>query len=329
MSAPALLVDGLSVEFRTRAGVVKALDRVSFSVAKGETVAVVGESGSGKSVMAYAVMGILDAAGKVTAGRAMLAGLDLLTAPADVLTGVRGREISMIFQNPRTALNPIRRVGDQIADVLKRHANVTPRAAPAEAVKLLESVGITDPARRAKAYPFELSGGMCQRVMIAIALAAQPALLIADEPTTGLDVTTQAVIMDIIAERAAATGMATIFITHDLGLAAERADRIVVMHAGHVVEIAATKDIFRAPRHPYTAALIAATPERESALASLATIGGGLPDLRKAELPPCRYSGRCNRKTAACDGALPMIDADALADVACHHPVDSADRRAA
>jgi peptide/nickel transport system ATP-binding protein len=329
MSAPALLVDGLSVAFRTRGGVVKALDRVSFSVAKGETVAVVGESGSGKSVTAYAVMGILDDAGKATAGRAMLGGLDLISAPADVLAGVRGREISMIFQNPRTALNPIRRVGDQIADVLKRHANVTPRAAPAEAIRLLESVGITDPARRAKAYPFELSGGMCQRVMIAIALAAQPSLLIADEPTTGLDVTTQAVIMDIIAERAAATGMATIFITHDLGLAAERADRIVVMHAGHVVEIAATADIFRAPRHPYTAALIAATPERESSLQSLATIGGGLPDLRKAELPPCRYASRCNRRSPACDGTLPMIGSTDLAGVACHHPISPGERRAA
>jgi peptide/nickel transport system ATP-binding protein len=329
MSAPALLVDGLSVEFRTRAGLVKALDRVSFNVGKGETVAVVGESGSGKSVMAYAVIGILDAAGRATGGRAMLGGLDLLSSRADVLAEVRGREIAMIFQNPRTALNPIRRVGDQIADVLKRHANVTPNAAPAEAVKLLESVGITDPARRARAYPFELSGGMCQRVMIAIALAARPSLLIADEPTTGLDVTTQAVIMDIIADRAAATGMATIFITHDLGLAAERADRIVVMHAGHVVEVANTRDIFHAPRHPYTAALLAATPERESTLASLATIGGGLPDLLQADIPPCRYIGRCGRATAACAGVLPMIGAGDVSGVACHHPIGESKRRAA
>jgi peptide/nickel transport system ATP-binding protein len=329
MSAPALLVDGLTVEFRTRAGVVKALERVSFAVGKGETVAVVGESGSGKSVMAYAVMGILDAAGKVTGGRAMLGGLDLLAAPPDILGEVRGREIAMIFQNPRTALNPIRRVGDQIADVLKRHANVTPNAAPAEAVKLLESVGITDPARRAKAYPFELSGGMCQRVMIAIALAAQPSLLIADEPTTGLDVTTQAIIMDIVSERAKETGMATIFITHDLGLAAERADRIVVMHAGHVVEIAATTDIFRAPRHPYTAALIAATPEHGSTLESLATIAGSLPDLRRADLPPCRYAARCGRRTMACEGALPLIGAEATSGVACHHPPGRHERTAA
>jgi peptide/nickel transport system ATP-binding protein len=323
-AAAALSVENLSVAFRTRGGTVKALENVSFSVAKGETVAVVGESGSGKSVTAYAVMGILDAAGRVTGGRAMLGGLDLIAAPKDVLAGVRGRELAMIFQNPRSALNPIRKVGKQITDVLLRHANVTPRAAPKEAIRLLEAVGITDPARRAEAYPFELSGGMCQRVMIAIALAANPSLLIADEPTTGLDVTTQAIIMDIIAERAAASGMATVFITHDLGLAAERADRIVVMHAGHVVEIASTKDIFARPRHPYTAELLAATPTAESTLESLRTIAGGLPDLRRADLPGCRFAERCRFRTSACDAALPMIAPGAISGSACHHPLQPA-----
>ena len=321
MAAPAFLIDHLSVEFRTRSGLVKALENVSFHVSKGETLAVVGESGSGKSVTAYAVMGILDAAAEVTSGRAVLGGLDLLSASKEALAKVRGREIAMIFQNPRTALNPIRRVGDQIADVLKRHANVTPNAAPGEAVKLLETVGITDPLRRSKAYPFELSGGMCQRVMIAIALAAQPSLLIADEPTTGLDVTTQAIIMDIIAGRAAATGMATISITHDLGLAAERADRIVVMHAGHVVEVQPTRDLFANPRHPYTQALIAATPGHRSRLADLSTIGGNLPDLRSETLPACRYAARCARKISVCDGPLPAINAEARTALACHNPV--------
>ena len=226
-AAPALEVENLSVEFRTRSGVVKALENVSFSIGKGETLALVGESGSGKSVTAYAVMGILDPAGRVTAGKAMLGGLDLLAASPDELAEVRGREIAMIFQNPRTALNPIRPVGRQIADVLIRHADVTRADAPGRAIELLRAVGITDPARRAKAYPFEMSGGMCQRVMIAIALAAKPSLLIADEPTTGLDVTTQAVIMDLIGELASDIGMATIFITHDLALAAQRAARIV------------------------------------------------------------------------------------------------------
>ena len=168
---PALAVEGLSVEFRTRSGVVRALDNVSFSVGKGETIALVGESGSGKSVTAYAVMGILDPAGRVTTGRAMLGDLDLLSATPGEFAEVRGRKMAMIFQNPRTALNPIRPVGRQIGDVLIRHGNVSRRAAPAQAVEMLRTVGITDPARRAKAYPFEMSGGMCQRVMIAIALA--------------------------------------------------------------------------------------------------------------------------------------------------------------
>ena len=320
-AAPALDVEHLSVEFRTRSGVVKALDNVSFSVGKGETVAIVGESGSGKSVTAYAVMGILDPAGRISGGKAVLGSLDLLAATPHQLSDVRGREIAMIFQNPRTALNPIRTVGKQIADVLVRHGDVTAREAPARAVELLRAVGITDPARRAKAYPFEMSGGMCQRVMIAIALAAKPSVLIADEPTTGIDVTTQAVIMDLIGELASEIGMATIFITHDLALAAQRAARIVVMHAGHVVESAPTRELFARPRHPYTAELIAATPDAVASLDELASIPGTLPDLRCPDLPPCRYSGRCPRKIAACDEPLPhaMFGADHM--VACRNPL--------
>lgn len=320
-AAAALSVEGLSVEFRTRSGVVRALESVSFSVAKGETVALVGESGSGKSVTAYAVMGILDPAGRVTAGRAMLGDLDLLSAKPKELAQVRGRKIGMIFQNPRTALNPIRPVGRQIADVLIRHGNVSRRAAPAHAVEMLRAVGITDPARRAKVYPFEMSGGMCQRVMIAIALAAKPSLLIADEPTTGLDVTTQAVIMDLINDLAKELGMATIFITHDLALAGQRSARIVVMHAGHVVENAPTADLFANPRHPYTAELIAATPDSAASLDELAAIPGSLPDLRRADLPPCRYSERCPRKIAACAQLLPIASPGTAHVVACWNPL--------
>jgi len=320
-AAPALVVEGLSVEFRTRSGIVHALDNVSFSVAKGETIALVGESGSGKSVTAYAVMGILDPAGRVTAGRAMLGGLDLLSATPSQLAEVRGRDIAMIFQNPRTALNPIRPVGRQIADVLIRHGNVPRRSAPAHAVEMLRAVGITDPARRAKAYPFEMSGGMCQRVMIAIALAAKPSLLIADEPTTGLDVTTQAVIMDLVNDLAKDLGMATIFITHDLALAGQRSTRIVVMHAGHVVENAPTTDLFTHPRHPYTAELIAATPDAAASLDQLVFIPGSLPDLRSADLPPCRYSERCPRKIGACAQPLPQPAPDAVHIVACWNPL--------
>jgi oligopeptide/dipeptide ABC transporter ATP-binding protein len=317
----ALSVENLSVEFRTRSGIVRALENVSFSVAKGETIAIVGESGSGKSVTAYAVMGILDPAGRISTGRAMFGGLDLIAATPKQLAQVRGRQIAMIFQNPRTALNPIRPVGRQIADVLIRHGKLTRRAAPPAAVEMLRAVGITDPARRAKAYPFEMSGGMCQRVMIAIALAAKPLLLIADEPTTGLDVTTQAVIMDLIGDLARELGMATIFITHDLALAGQRSARIVVMHAGHVVEAAPTQELFTNARHPYTAELIAATPDSATSLDALAAIPGSLPDLRRADLPQCRYSERCPRKKDVCAQPLPRAAADATRMVACWNPV--------
>jgi len=320
-TAPALRVEGLCVEFRTRSGIVRALENVSFTVGKGETIALVGESGSGKSVTAYAVMGILDPAGRVTGGHAMFGDLDLLAATPRELADVRGRKIAMIFQNPRTALNPIRQVGRQIADVLLRHGGLTRKAAPAAAVEMLRAVGITDPARRAKAYPFEMSGGMCQRVMIALALAAKPSLLIADEPTTGLDVTTQAVIMDLMGDLAQKLGMATIFITHDLALAGQRAARIVVMHAGHVVETAPTPDLFADPRHPYTAELIAATPDSATSLDALASIPGSLPDLRRVDLPPCRYSERCPRKTERCAQPLPSAAPNAARLVACWNPL--------
>jgi peptide/nickel transport system ATP-binding protein len=229
----------------------------------------------------------------------------------------------MIFQNPRAALNPIRPVGRQIADVLIRHGGVTRDQAPARAAQLLAEVGIPDPARRARAYPFELSGGMCQRVGIALALACRPALLIADEPTTGLDVTTQAVIMDLVTGLARERGMATVLITHDLGLATEHCDRIAVMHAGHVVEEAPTEAIFARPRHPYTARLIAATPRPGVPLSGLAAIPGGLPDLRRGDLPACRFLPRCDRAGPDC-AAAPLPRATTREDghmVACRHPL--------
>ena len=319
--SPALCVDRLSVEFRTRSGLVRALDNVTFSVRKGETIALVGESGSGKSVTAYAIMGILDPAGRVTSGQAMFDEIDLLSASPKQLAAIRGRRIAMIFQNPRSALNPIRPVGRQIADVLMRHRELPARAARLQAIEMLRAVGITDPARRASAYPFELSGGMCQRVMIAIALAAKPSLLITDEPTTGLDVTTQAVIMDLIADLATELGMATIFITHDLALASQRAARIVVMHAGHVVENAPTTELFVQPRHPYTAELIAATPDSAANLDDLAAIAGSLPDLRRPDLPACRYLERCSRKTEQCAQTLPQAVLGPEHIVACWNPI--------
>jgi peptide/nickel transport system ATP-binding protein len=320
-ATPLLAVSNLSVEFRTRSGSVRALERVGFEVGRGETVALVGESGSGKSVTAYAMLGLLDPAAQITSGRIEFGGLDLLRAGERALEEMRGREFSLISQNPRGALNPIRPVGKQLEDVLVRHGSVTRKQAPARAVARLAKVGIPDPERRASAYPFELSGGMCQRVTIALALACSPALLIADEPTTGLDVTTQAVVMDLLAELAAASRMATILITHDLGLASEYADRIVVMHAGHVVESAPIPELFSHPRHPYTAKAIAATPKPDMQLADLAAIPGNLPDVRRADLPPCRYSARCERHQARCEAPLPLISVGQSHMVACWQPL--------
>ncbi len=271
-----LAVEDLSVEFRTRDGSVHALDRVGFALRRGETVGVVGESGSGKSVTALAILGILPPSARVTSGRAVFGGLDLLAASPQQLLEYRGRELAMIFQNPRGALNPIRPVGDQLADVLRRHTTLRGGRLQARVIELLARVQIPDPERRARAYPFELSGGLCQRVMIALAIACGPALLIADEPTTGVDVTTQASVLDLLGELARDSRMATILITHDLAVVAERCDRIVVMHAGHVVEVAPAAELLRRPRHPYTARLIASTPRAGAKLADLAPIPGAL-----------------------------------------------------
>jgi peptide/nickel transport system ATP-binding protein len=258
---PLLDVNDLTVEFATRRGIVKAVQHVNISVAKGETLGIVGESGSGKSVTSYAVMRILDRAGKIAEGSVVFSGIDVKTASEDQMRDLRGREISMIFQNPRAALNPIRKVGDQIEDVLRQHvqqAAVTDRGE--KAIEALEQVKIARPRERYHAYPFELSGGMCQRVVIALALACNPQLLIADEPTTGLDVTTQKAVMDLIVELTRSRGMSTILITHDLGLAAAYCDRVVVMEKGRVVETALSADIFANPQHAYTRKLMRATP---------------------------------------------------------------------
>jgi peptide/nickel transport system ATP-binding protein len=258
---PLLDVHDLTVEFSTRRGIVKAVQHVNISVAKGETLGIVGESGSGKSVTSYAVMRILDRAGKIAEGSVMFSGIDVKAASEEAMRDLRGREISMIFQNPRAALNPIRKVGDQIEDVLRQHVQQSQVADRGEkAIEALEQVKIARPRERYHAYPFELSGGMCQRVVIALALACNPQLLIADEPTTGLDVTTQKAVMDLIVELTKKRAMSTILITHDLGLAAAYCDRVVVMEKGRVVETAKSADIFAKPEHPYTRKLMRATP---------------------------------------------------------------------
>jgi peptide/nickel transport system ATP-binding protein len=278
---PLLVVNDLTVEFATRRGIVKAVQHVNISVAKGETLGIVGESGSGKSVTSYAVMRILDRAGKIADGSVMFSGIDVGAATEGQMRDLRGREISMIFQNPRAALNPIRKVGDQIEDVLRQHVQterVNDRGE--KAIEALEQVKIARPRERYHAYPFELSGGMCQRVVIALALACNPQLLIADEPTTGLDVTTQKAVMDLIVELTKRRGMSTILITHDLGLAAAYCDRVIVMEKGRVVETAKSADIFANPQHAYTRKLMRATPRLGVSLRDL------LPEEVAASLQP-------------------------------------------
>jgi len=326
MSQPPLLeVKDFSLEFRTRGGVVRALEGTDLQLHKGEIVGLVGESGSGKSVLSYAMLGISDRAARVTSGSAVFGGMDLLAAGEAALADLRGREISMIFQSPRTALNPIRRVGQQLQDVLRRHAAAPgadlDKSLKERAVQALRDVAISDPERRLAAYPFEMSGGMCQRVMIALALACRPSLLIADEPTTGLDVTTQAAVMDLITGLARERHMATLFITHDLALAADYCDRIVVMHAGHAVECAPTKSLFTAPRHPYTARLMSSTPGERSTIASLEPVPGNLPDLRREYLPACRFAERCERVSERCRSERPRLEGAAAHAVACWHPL--------
>ena len=303
---PLLEVNGLSLEFATRDGVVRALDRVSYSLAPGRIMGVVGESGSGKSVMAFTLLGLLDSTAKITGGSAMLGSVDLLRADERTMRSLRGSAISMIFQSPRAALNPIRSVGDQLKDVLRAHGRGGNDAS--QAVELLRTVKIADPERRLHSYPYELSGGMCQRVMIALALACSPKLLVADEPTTGLDVTTQAAIMDLLVELARSRGMATLFITHDLALASRYCDEVAVMHAGQMVERAPAATLHRSALHPYTRALFRSTPGRDTAIDSLSTIAGTLPDLRSIDLAPCRFAGRCSLHVPQCDADAPVLE---------------------
>ena len=320
MSVPLLAVRDLSVEFRTRHGTVHALERVSFEIGRGEMLGIVGESGSGKSVTAFALMGLLGPAARLVSGTALFEGADLLRMRPAELNEMRGRDLSIVFQNPRTALNPIRPVGLQIADVLSRHDPAPPGRIRDRMLAALRAVRIPDPERRSRAYPFELSGGLCQRVGIAAALACSPRLLIADEPTTGLDVTTQAVVMDLFRDAVRERRASAILITHDLALASEYCDRIVVMHAGHVVETAEVGALFAHPRHPYTAKLLASVPSAVDSIDALQPIEGNLPDLRRDDLPPCRFSERCERRQPDCDVAgLALAGQTHL--VACRHPL--------
>jgi peptide/nickel transport system ATP-binding protein len=279
-----LTVAGLKVEFATRTGRIEALHGIDLAIAEGETLGIVGESGSGKSVTSLAILRLLDRAGRITAGTIAWRGENIVKATSSRLRALRGAEIAMIFQNPRTALNPIRPIGQQIIDAIRAHRRISKAEAAAEALEALRQVRIREPERRLLSYPHELSGGMCQRVMIAMAMACRPALLIADEPTTGLDVTTQKAVMDLLAELTRSRGMAMILITHDLALAAQYCQRVTVMEQGRVVETAPPARLFAAPAHPYTRRLVAASPTSTSELPSRAEVPPGAPLLEVSHL---------------------------------------------
>ncbi|MGY3857493.1 ABC transporter ATP-binding protein [Aeromonas veronii] len=320
--APILEVRDLEVEFAVDDGKIKVLDGVSFAVAPGQTLGIVGESGCGKSVTSLAIMGLLPKPhGQVVAGSIRFQGEELLSLPPDQMYRVRGNRISMIFQEPMTALNPVQTVGDQLMEVFSLHRpEYSKHDRKAAAIAMLHKVGIPEPERRFGVYPHNLSGGMRQRVMIAMALACEPALLICDEPTTALDVTIQAQILDLMKELQAQTGMAIIFITHDLGVVAELCDEVVVMYAGRAVERADIYELFDRPRHPYTHGLMASIPRLEDVPKSLLkTIKGQVPALH--EMPAgCRFSNRCPHATEICVGTNPV--AESLGErhtVSCHH----------
>ena len=310
-SAPAdalLDVSGLRVHFPTRAGPVRAVDGVDFHVMPGETLGIVGESGSGKTVSALSLLRLAPPPASLVAGRAIFEGHDLLDASPARLAAIRGRRLAMVFQNPATSLNPLLSVGRQLGEILRWHTGATRRDASARVAELLRLVGIGDPAARLRQYPHELSGGMKQRVGIARALLCEPSLLLADEPTTALDVTIQAQILDLLAELRARLGMAMVLVTHDMGVVARMADRITVMYAGRVCETADARTIFAAPLHPYTRALLESMPRIDQSWTGrtrvLPAIAGRPPDLLH---PPsgCRFRDRCPEAAPDCARILP------------------------
>ncbi len=302
-----LEVKNLKVEFPTRAGVVKAVNDVTFSVDKGETVAIVGESGSGKSVTSLSIMRLLQAPGHVAGGSITFDGQDLLALSDKDMEQVRGSKISMIFQEPMTSLNPVYRVGDQIVEAIQLHTDLNKKDAWERAVEMLRVVGIPSPEDRVRDYPHQMSGGMRQRVMIAMALCCNPQLLIADEPTTALDVTIQAQILDLIYKLREEFHMGVMLITHDLGVVSEVADRVVVMYCGQVVEQAEVTELFEKPLHPYTLGLLASIPRIEDDdNERLTTIRGTVPN--PLHLPTgCPFSDRCNRCTERCRQEMPQL----------------------
>jgi len=302
-------VRNLSTQFATRGGVVRAVDDVSWDVQEGETVALVGESGCGKSVSALSIMRLVSQpAGRVVGGQVMFKGRDLLTLDEEAMRRVRGREIAMIFQEPMTSLNPVLSIGRQLTEGLEIHLGKTPEQARVRAGELLAMVGISDPERRLPQYPHQFSGGMRQRMMIAMALACEPSLILADEPTTALDVTIQAQILELLRELTRRMGVALLLITHNLGVVARYADRVNVMYAGRIVERAPARALYATPRHPYTAGLLRSVPRLdEPRRPRLAALEGRAPDLAQAA-PGCAFAPRCAFRVARCTLERPALE---------------------
>ncbi|HBE93075.1 MAG TPA: peptide ABC transporter ATP-binding protein [Gammaproteobacteria bacterium] len=318
---PLLSIRNLEVEFTTERGIVRAIDDVSFDVYPGETLGLVGESGCGKSVTSLAVLGLIPSPpGHITKGSIVLDGRELVGLPESEYRRIRGSEASMIFQEPMTALNPVFTVANQMTDVLIRHQKMTRKQARNHAIDMLALVGIPSPERRIDEYPHQMSGGMRQRVMIAMAISCSPKLLLADEPTTALDVTTQAQVMEQIVKLQDQLGTAVVLVTHDLAVVAETCNRAVVMYAGTIAEEAPIEDLFDHPRHPYTEGLMKSIPRiREQKLVELPTIPGTVPDL--LTLPPgCRFADRCYKVVEECRLAEPQLLHDASRAVACYRP---------
>jgi dipeptide transport system ATP-binding protein len=318
-----LEIENLSVDFPSRNAVMHAVEGVSLRVEAGDVLGIVGESGSGKSVTMMALMGLIAYPGVVRADALRFDGHDLLRLNPRARSRLTGKDVAMIFQEPTTSLNPCFTIGFQLAETLRLHLGLDGRAARARCVELLEQVGIPAPASRLDVYPHQLSGGMNQRVMIAMAIACNPKLLIADEPTTALDVTIQAQILDLLRELQRQRGMALILITHNMGVVAEMAQRVAVMYAGQVVEQADVKNLFAAPRHPYTQALLAAMPERSDGKGHLATIPGMVPGLYDRP-DGCLFAPRCNYASEDCRAQRPSLDGHSNGQVRCLHPLTEA-----
>jgi dipeptide transport system ATP-binding protein len=324
---PLLEIENLSVEFPTSQGTLRAVDRIDLTLDEGEVLGVVGESGSGKSVTMLALMGLVGYPGRVRADKLRFDGRDLLTMSARERRQLTGKDVAMIFQEPSTSLNPCFTIGFQLAETLRKHEGMDRKAAKRRAIELLEQVGIPAPESRLKAFPHQLSGGMNQRVMIAMAIACNPRLLIADEPTTALDVTIQAQILDLLMTLQRERDMALVLITHNMGVVAETAQRIMVMYAGQIMEERKVDALFSAPQHPYSAALLAALPERSEGANRLATIPGMVPGLNDRP-KGCLFSPRCAYATQHSRTVQPELRPWADGHVRCHYPLGDAQREA-